>query len=166
MKEDIKRKVSEPVDQRKKDSFTHVSETWAVATESRRETQEMEGDSKDQDGVHNKEAEQSSKREDDSHVGHVDPKDVITTSIEENNGCEAHDIEEVSMKNDNKEVAMDDMVSRCYVRACRTRQDHGGHGPRNNRTGGGARKTMVVLRTHIDTQKPQPIETRRMCIYI
>ena len=40
--------------------------------------------------------------------GHVDPKDVITTSIEEDNGCEAHDIREVVTKNDIKEVAMDD----------------------------------------------------------
>ena len=57
MKEDIRTKVSEVVDERKKDSFTHVPETWAVATESQRETQEMEGDKKgkDQDGVQNKE---------------------------------------------------------------------------------------------------------------
>ena len=74
VKEDIRRKVSD--DQRKMDSFTHVPETWAVATESQCETQEMEGDSKgkDQDGVHNKEAEQSSERDDDGHVGHVDPR--------------------------------------------------------------------------------------------
>ena len=39
-----------------------VLETWAVATKSQRDTQEMEGGNmgKDQDGVHNKEAEQSS----------------------------------------------------------------------------------------------------------
>ena len=60
-------------------------------------------------------------------------------------------------------------VSRCYARAGRTRRDHGGLGPRNNRTGGGARKTMVVPRTLADTQKLQPIETmkaRQMCVYI
>ena len=108
VKDDIRRKVSD--DQRKMDSFTHVPETWAVATESERETQEMEGDSKgkDQDGVRNKEAEQSSEREDDGHVGHVDPKDVITTPIEEDNGCEAHEIEEATSKEDIKEVVMDD----------------------------------------------------------
>ena len=90
--------VSEAVDQRKKDSFTHVPGTWAVATESQRETQEMEGDSKgkEQDGVRNKEVEQSSEKEDDGHEGHVDPIDVITTSIEEENGCEAHEIEEAT----------------------------------------------------------------------
>ena len=38
----------------------------------------------------------------------MDPKDVITTSIEEDNGCEAHEIEEATTKNDIKEVAMDD----------------------------------------------------------
>ena len=93
-------------------SFTHVPETWAVAIESQRETQEMEGDSKgkDQDGVRNKMAEQSSEREDDGHVGSVDPKDVITTSIEEDNGCEAHEIEEATWKDDIKEVVMDDMT--------------------------------------------------------
>ena len=70
----------------------------------------MEGDSegKEQDGTHIKEAEQSSEREDDGHMGHVDPKDVITTSIEEDNRCEAHDIEEVTSKDDIKEVVMDD----------------------------------------------------------
>ena len=49
-------------DQRNKDSFTHVPETWVVATESQRETQEMEGGNKgkDQDALRNKEAEQSS----------------------------------------------------------------------------------------------------------
>ena len=101
--------MSEAVDQRKKDSFTHVPGTWAVATESELETQEMEGDrkGKDQDDVRNKEAEQSSERENDGHEGHVDPKDVITTSIEEDNGCEAHEIEEATTKDDIKEVAMD-----------------------------------------------------------
>ena len=91
MKEDIRGKESN--DQRKMDSFTPVPETWAIATENQRETQEMEGDrkGKDQDGVCNKEAEQSSERDDDGHVGHVDPKDVITTPIEEDNGCEAHE---------------------------------------------------------------------------
>ena len=66
------------------------------------------------------------------------------------------------------------IMSRCYARACRTRQDHGGLGPRNNRIEGGARKTKAVLphtHTHTGTQKPQPnetTETRRMriCIYI
>ena len=69
----------------------------------------MEGGNKgkDQDGVHNKETEQSSEKDDDGHVGHVDPKDVITTSIEEENGCEAHEIEEAATKNDIKEVAID-----------------------------------------------------------
>ena len=33
---------------------------------------------------------------------------MITTSIEEDNGCEAHEIEEATTKNDIKEVAMDD----------------------------------------------------------
>ena len=82
--------------------MTHVPETWAVTTESQRETQEVEGGrkGKDQDDVHNKEVEQSSERDDDGHVGHVDPKDVITTSIEEDNRCEAYEIEEATMKND------------------------------------------------------------------
>ena len=62
MKDDIRTKVS--YDQRKMDSFTHASETWVVATESQRETQEMEGDK-------NKEAEQSSERDDNGHVVHV-----------------------------------------------------------------------------------------------
>ena len=33
---------------------------------------------------------------------------MITTSIEEDSGCRAHEIEEVTMKNDIKELAMDD----------------------------------------------------------
>ena len=71
----------------------------------------MEGGSKgkDQDDVHNKEAKQSTKRDDNVQVGwHVDPKDVIMTSTEEEYGCEAHEIEEVATKNDIEEVAMDD----------------------------------------------------------
>ena len=54
--------MSEAIDQRKKDSFTHVPKTWAVVAEGQRETQEMEGGSKgkDQDNVHNKEDEQTS----------------------------------------------------------------------------------------------------------
>ena len=107
-KEKLKADVKE--DQRKKDSFTHVPETWAVATESQRETQEMEGDKKgkDQDGVQNKESEQSSERDDDGHVGHVDPKDEFATSIEEDNGCDAHEIDEAATKNVIKEVGMND----------------------------------------------------------
>ena len=108
VKEDIRRKESNA--QRKRDSFTHVPETWAVATESQRETREKDGDSKgkDQDGVCNQEAEQISKSEDDGHVGHEDPKDVITTCAKEDNGCETHEIEEVTSNHDIKEVVMDD----------------------------------------------------------
>ena len=71
VKDYIRIKVSD--DQRKMYSFTHVLETWAVATEIQHETQEMEGGNKgkDQDGVHNKEAEQSSERDDNGHVVHV-----------------------------------------------------------------------------------------------
>ena len=67
----------------------------------------MEGDKKgkDQDGVQNKESEQSSERDDDGHVGHVDPKDEFATSIEENNGCDAHEIDEAATKNVVKEAA-------------------------------------------------------------
>ena len=73
------------VDSHFEDSFTHVPEIWAVATETQRDTQEMEGGSKgkDQDDVHNKEAEQSTERDDDGQMGHVDPKDVIKTSNKE-----------------------------------------------------------------------------------
>ena len=108
VKDDIRTKVSD--DQRKMDSCTHVQKTWEVATKSQRETQEMEDGNKgkDQDGVHNKEVEQILERDDDGHVGHVDLKDVIMTSIEEENGCEAHEIEEAATKKDMKEVAMDD----------------------------------------------------------
>ena len=52
-----------------------------------------------------KEAEKILERDGD---GHVDPKDVITTSIEEDNGCEAHEIEDLATKNYIKEVSMDD----------------------------------------------------------
>ena len=42
--------------------------------------------------------------------------------------------------------------------------------PRNNRTGGGARKTTVVPHTHKNTQEPQLLETMKrdkcICIYI
>ena len=38
----------------------------------------------------------------------MDPKDVITSSIEEKKGCEAHEIEEATTKDDMKEVAKDD----------------------------------------------------------
>ena len=98
-KEKLKADVKE--DQRKKVSFTHVQETWAVATESQCETQ---------DRVQNKEAEQSSEMDDDGHVGHVDPKDEFATSIEEDNGCDAHEIDEAATKNVIKEVGMNDMT--------------------------------------------------------
>ena len=92
--------------------LTMVPETWAIASENRHETQEMEGDKKgkDQDGVQNKESEQSSERDDDGHVGHVDPKDEFATSIEEDNGCDAHEIDEAATKNVIKEVGMNDMT--------------------------------------------------------
>ena len=66
----------------------------------------MEGGNKgkDQDGVHNKEVEQSSENDENGHVGHVDPKDEFATSIEEDNGCEAHEIKEVAMNDTTKEV--------------------------------------------------------------
>ena len=44
VKDDIKTKVLQPIDQRKMDSFAHVLETWAVAIQSQRETQEIEDD--------------------------------------------------------------------------------------------------------------------------
>ena len=78
---------------------------------NRCKTQEKDSNGEEprvKDDVCNKEAEQISEREDDGHVGHVDPKDVITTSIEENNGCEAHEIKEIATKNDiESEMAMD-----------------------------------------------------------
>ena len=67
------------------DSFTHVPETWAIASKSQCETREMEGGNEliEKGGVYDKEAEQSAIRDDGRQVGQVDPNDVITTSTKE-----------------------------------------------------------------------------------
>ena len=108
-KNDIESKVAmdkSMADECVEDSFTHVPETWAVATQSQCETKEMEGGSKGkvQDGVHNKEVEQSTEWDGDGQVGHVDPKDVLTTSIVEDKGCKAFTINEAATNNKVKGV--------------------------------------------------------------
>ena len=56
--------------------------------------------------MHNKEAEQSTERDDNGQVGHVDPKDVITTSIVEDNICKAYTVNEAATNNKVKEVGV------------------------------------------------------------
>ena len=90
--------------------FTHVPETWAFATERnmRPKRWKVAVRGRTKTVCTTRRPSKALQRDDDGQVGHVDPKDVITTSIVEENGCEAHDIREVVTKNDIKEVAMDD----------------------------------------------------------
>ena len=75
---------------------TLVLETWAVASESQRETQEMEGGGE--------------KAKVDANTRDKEGSIIEACSIKKVNGCEVNEIQEVATKNDNKEVAMDDTV--------------------------------------------------------
>ena len=78
---------------------------------NRCKTQEKDSDGEEprvKADVCNKEFEQNMTKDGNGQASLEDPKDVITTSIEEDNGCEAHEIEEATSKDDIKEVVMDD----------------------------------------------------------
>ena len=76
---------------------TLVPETWAVASECQRETQATEGGGE--------------KAKVDADTCDKDGSIIEACLIKKVNGCEVNEIQEVATKNDNKEVAMDDMVS-------------------------------------------------------
>ena len=75
---------------------TLVPENWAVASESQRETQEMEGGGE--------------KAKVDADTCDKEGSIIEACSIKKVNGCEVNEIQEVATKNDNKEVAMDDTI--------------------------------------------------------
>ena len=84
VKDDIKAKVSEAVNQRQIDSFAHVPETWTVVTKSQHETQEG--------GSEELKVEADACNED---------RSIIKAySIKRVNGYETHEFEEISMEND------------------------------------------------------------------